>query len=80
MSQGWIEELITHLESNCPKFLRASDLIRLGLFRSNAHVAMCLKRGQCPPRIRVGKRKVLYPTVSLCTWLKERIEIIDFEN
>ena len=66
-------KLLTSLE-NKPEFLRANDLIDLGLFSSQSNICHANKRGVAPPRINIGILKKVYPKTLLVERLMERME------
>jgi len=59
--------------STKPEFLRSTDLIQLGLFKSFSDICCALKRGLGPPIIRLGERKIIYPKTLLIEWLKGKM-------
>jgi hypothetical protein len=68
------KESIEESLKNIPDFLTSKDLIKLGLFNSPSNICHEAKRGCCPPRVRMGTRKVVYPKNLLIEWLSERIQ------
>ena len=66
---------INDLNSRLPEFLRPSDLVAFGLYKSRSDLCVAMKRGQAPPSIKVSAHKVVFPKSGLCNWLRERAEI-----
>ena len=58
--------------SESPDFLRPKDLIRLGLFKSPSDVTQNIRRGDAPPLIRLGVRKLVFPKSLLVEWLNNK--------
>jgi len=69
-----LELAIHNLEKNLPEFLRAIDLIELGLFKSRSDVCWAIKRGQAPAMIRLSQSKIVFPKAALIQWLKEKAQ------
>lgn len=66
-----IDSLLKSLE-NFPEFLRARDLVAIGLFGSKFSVRSAQRKGNAPPSIKIGFNRVLFPKNSLVRWLLER--------
>ena len=60
---------LSRLLKKFPEFLRASDLIELGLYKGRADVTVAKKKGDCPPFIKISSHKFLFPKTSLVSWL-----------
>lgn len=56
-----------------PEFLRAKDLIKLGLYGTRCAVTLSVNRGDAPPCIKLSPKKVIFPKAALCEWLAEVI-------
>lgn len=52
-----------------PEFLRASDLIKLGLYSGRASVTVAKRLGKSPPHIKLSSHKVVFPRAALIAWL-----------
>lgn len=52
-----------------PEFLRARDLVKLGLFGTRFSVTNAVRRGDAPPCIKLSAHKVIFPKSSLRKWL-----------
>lgn len=55
-----------------PKFLRASHLIKLGIYSGRSDVTVAKRNGQGPPYIKISSHKVLFPRDALIAWLLEK--------
>lgn len=67
-----LNKVIKDLEKKFPEFLRATDLIRSGLFRSRSDLSWATKRNQAPPSIKLSAHKVIFPRDGLIMWLKAK--------
>ena len=66
--------MIEDIQKKFPEFLRATDLIKSGLYKSRSDLCWSIKRNQAPPSIKLSTRKVVFPRTSLCEWLQEKAE------
>jgi len=60
--------------SRYPEFIRGSDLIRMGLYKSRSDLCWSIKRGKAPPHIKVSSHKIIFARSSLCEWIKEKLD------
>lgn len=72
MNELFITALIQDIEARYPEFLRAKDLIKLGLFRSPAAITLAVKNGIAPPSMSLSPKRVAFPRASLCAWLRQK--------
>jgi predicted DNA-binding transcriptional regulator AlpA len=66
-----------NITANLPEFLRPSDLVICGLYKSRSDVCWAMKRGQAPPSIKITAHKIIFPKASLCEWLKEKADLVE---
>jgi hypothetical protein len=72
LRQADLDAIIQDIITNLPEFLRATDLISCGLFKTRSDVSWAMKRGLAPPSIKLSQHKIIFPRASLCEWLKEK--------
>ena len=59
-----------------PEFLRASDLVNLGLYVTTKALYFARIRGHSPNFIKIGRR-ILYPKTSVIDFLENRTKVVD---
>jgi hypothetical protein len=74
-----INLVIDDLDLKLPAFLRPSDLIDIGLYKSRSDICWSMKRGKAPPSIKLSTHKVVFPRAALCDWLRKKAEIAELE-
>ena len=67
--------LIKDIQQNFPEFLRPSDVVKTGLYKSRSDLCWSMKRNQAPPSIRVSSHKIIFPRAALCAWLLEKASV-----
>ncbi len=55
-----------------PQFLRAADLVKLGLFRGRSDVSVAKREGRLPPYISFSSHYHVFPKSSIIAWLLEK--------
>jgi hypothetical protein len=68
-----IEIYLAQLEEKIPELASAADLVKLGIFSSEAALCKARKCGISPDFIRFSKGRIRYPRMSVITFLRERI-------
>lgn len=74
-NQCSLEIFLSDLLLKFPEFIRGSDLIRMGLYKSRSDLCWSIKRGKAPPHIKVSSHKIIFARSSLCEWIKEKFEL-----
>lgn len=67
------EEYFAQLEYKIPELASSADLVRLGIFSSEAALCKARKSGDTPTFIRFSRGRIRYPRASVITFLLERV-------
>lgn len=65
-------DVISEALQNYPEFLRSSDLIECGLYRSRSDLCWSMKRDLSPPFIRLSPHKIVFSRSALIEWLRDK--------
>jgi len=65
-----LSELFNFIDKAYPMLLSPTDLVSLGLYQSASDVSHSVKRGQAPPHLRLGYKKMVFPKATLLKWLQ----------
>lgn len=68
-----INDYLIQLESNLPELTSSADLVKLGIFSSEAALCKARKSGNTPAFIKFSKGRIRYPRGSVITFLRERV-------
>jgi predicted DNA-binding transcriptional regulator AlpA len=72
MSDDYFNEIAKDIKKNYPEFLRPTDLVATGLYKSRSDLCWSMKRGLAPPCIKLSSHKVIFPRASIIEWLKQK--------
>ncbi len=64
---------LIELEKKIPEFASSSDLVKLGIFSSQAALCKARKRGDSPTYIKYSAGRIMYPKHCVIEFLKKRI-------
>lgn len=78
-NQCSLEIFLSDILSRFPEFIRGSDLIRMGLYKSRSDLCWSIKRGKAPPHIKVSSHKIIFSRSSLCEWIKGKLDCSEGE-
>lgn len=67
------EEYLSDFENKIPEMATSADLVRLGLFGSEAALSKARKCGNSPDYIQLSIGKIWYPRAAVISFLKNKI-------
>lgn len=68
-----IKDYFAQLELKIPELASSADLVRLGIFSSEAALCKARKSGNTPAFIKFSRGRIRYPRTSVITFLLERV-------
>lgn len=68
------EEYLADIEGKIPELATSADLVRLGLFGSEAALCKARKNGNSPDYIQISPGKIRYPRIAVINFFRARIK------
>ena len=68
-----LQNYLSELEGKIPELASSADLVKLGIFSSEAALCKARKSGNTPAFIKFSKGRIRYPRASVITFLRERV-------
>lgn len=69
------KQYLAAIESQIPELATSADLVRLGLYGSEAALCKARKSGNSPDYIQISRGKIRYPRVAVINFFISRIKL-----